>query len=94
MAAPRYDKLLETHSKEELDSWNLLRVSEDFRVIALGHPVPKYPGNALDPPLRSRFQGWLSRSFFFFFFFFFFFHIFFHFFFILRLGFSPAYFPI
>ena len=63
VAAPRYDKLLETHSKEELDSWNLLRVSEDFRVIALGHPVPKYPGNALDPPLRSRFQGWLSRSF-------------------------------
>ena len=57
VAAPRYDKLLETHSQAELDSWNLLRVSEDFRVIALGHPVPKYPGNALDPPLRSRFQG-------------------------------------
>ncbi|PSN51378.1 hypothetical protein C0J52_04471 [Blattella germanica] len=45
------------HSKEELDRWNLVRVSEDFRVIALGIPVPKYVGNPLDPPLRSRFQA-------------------------------------
>jgi hypothetical protein len=34
----------------------LVRVSEDFRVIALGLPVPRFPGFALDPPLRSRFQ--------------------------------------
>ena len=34
-----------------------LRVSEDFRVIALGLPVPHYHGNPLDPPLRSRFQA-------------------------------------
>ena len=27
------------------------------RVIALGVPVPPFPGNPLDPPLRSRFQG-------------------------------------
>ena len=55
---PRYDKLLEEgHTKEELDGWKLVRVSEDFRVIALGLPVPKYIGNPLDPPLRSRFQG-------------------------------------
>ena len=36
--------------------WQLVRVSEDFRVIALGLPVPQYIGNPLDPPLRSRFQ--------------------------------------
>ncbi|XP_067371715.1 von Willebrand factor A domain-containing protein 8 isoform X1 [Channa argus] len=57
MSAERYDKLLQEHTKEELDSWNIVRVSEDFRVIALGLPVPKYKGNMLDPPLRSRFQA-------------------------------------
>lgn len=45
------------HSKEELNQWQLVRVSDDFRVIALGLPVPKYQGNPLDPPLRSRFQA-------------------------------------
>ncbi|TNN79075.1 von Willebrand factor A domain-containing protein 8 [Liparis tanakae] len=45
------------HTKEELDLWKIVRVSEDFRVIALGLPVPKYKGNPLDPPLRSRFQA-------------------------------------
>jgi hypothetical protein len=45
------------HGQEELDQWNLVRVSEDFRVIALGIPVPRYLGNPLDPPLRSRFQA-------------------------------------
>lgn len=48
---------LQTHSKEELDSRKLVRVSKDFRVIALGLPVPRYMGNPLDPPLRSRFQA-------------------------------------
>ncbi|XP_075158408.1 von Willebrand factor A domain-containing protein c12.2 [Haematobia irritans] len=57
MAPERYDKLLETYSKEELDSWGLLRVSEDFRVVALGCPTQKYKGTPLDPPLRSRFQS-------------------------------------
>ncbi|XP_061547312.1 von Willebrand factor A domain-containing protein 8 isoform X2 [Phycodurus eques] len=57
MAAERYDKLLQEHTKEELDDWKIIRVSEDFRVIALGLPVPKYKGNPLDPPLRSRFQA-------------------------------------
>ncbi|XP_075708404.1 von Willebrand factor A domain-containing protein 8 isoform X2 [Rhinoderma darwinii] len=57
MSSERYDKLLEEHSKEELDAWKIVRVSEDFRVIALGLPVPKYSGNPLDPPLRSRFQA-------------------------------------
>lgn len=45
------------HTKEELDAWKIVRVSEDFRVIALGLPVPRYTGNPLDPPLRSRFQA-------------------------------------
>lgn len=49
--------LLQEHTKEELDSWKIVRVSEDFRVIALGLPVPKFKGNPLDPPLRSRFQA-------------------------------------
>ena len=57
VAAKRYDSLLETHSQEELDALRLVRVSEDFRVIALGLPVPRYQGNPLDPPLRSRFQA-------------------------------------
>ena len=30
---------------------------QDFRVIALGLPVPQFPGFPLDPPLRSRFQA-------------------------------------
>ncbi|KAI4486325.1 hypothetical protein M0802_012344 [Mischocyttarus mexicanus] len=55
--AARYDKLLEKHSQAELDAWQLVRVSEDFRVIALGLPSPRYPGHPLDPPLRSRFQA-------------------------------------
>ena len=40
-----------------LDSWRLVRASEQFLVIALGLPVPPYKGNPLDPPLRSRFQA-------------------------------------
>uniref|UniRef100_A0A8C8YHY0 von Willebrand factor A domain-containing protein 8 n=1 Tax=Prolemur simus TaxID=1328070 RepID=A0A8C8YHY0_PROSS len=57
MSAERYDKLLQDHTKTELDAWKIVRVSEDFRVIALGLPVPRYSGNPLDPPLRSRFQA-------------------------------------
>jgi len=55
--AQRYDSLLADHGKDVLDKWRLVRVSEDFRVIALGLPVPKYVGSPLDPPLRSRFQA-------------------------------------
>ncbi|XP_015414935.1 PREDICTED: von Willebrand factor A domain-containing protein 8 [Myotis davidii] len=57
MSAERYDKLLKDHTKAELDAWKIVRVSENFRVIALGLPVPRYSGNPLDPPLRSRFQA-------------------------------------
>lgn len=45
------------HGADELKRWGLVRVSEHFRVIALGLPVPKYQGISLDPPLRSRFQA-------------------------------------
>lgn len=55
--AQRYDKLLKEYGQNELDAWQLVRVSEDFRVMALGLPVPHYTGNPLDPPLRSRFQA-------------------------------------
>uniref|UniRef100_A0A8C6AAP9 von Willebrand factor A domain-containing protein 8 n=1 Tax=Marmota marmota marmota TaxID=9994 RepID=A0A8C6AAP9_MARMA len=57
MSAEHYDKLLQDHTKAELDAWKIVRVSENFRVIALGLPVPRYSGNPLDPPLRSRFQA-------------------------------------
>lgn len=40
-----------------MSKWNLVRVSEDFFVIALGLPVPTFNGVPLDPPLRSRFQA-------------------------------------
>ncbi|CAB3227227.1 unnamed protein product [Arctia plantaginis] len=55
--ASRYDKLLEEHGAEEVSRWRLVRVDENFRVIALGLPVPRYSGQPLDPPLRSRFQA-------------------------------------
>ncbi|XP_047029984.1 von Willebrand factor A domain-containing protein 8 [Helicoverpa zea] len=55
--ASRYDKLLEEHGAEEVSKWRLVRVDENFRVIALGLPVPRYSGQPLDPPLRSRFQA-------------------------------------
>lgn len=57
VSADRYHNLLKDHGKEVLDRMGLLRVSNDFRVIALGLPVPKYRGSPLDPPLRSRFQA-------------------------------------
>ncbi|KFM72906.1 hypothetical protein X975_02246, partial [Stegodyphus mimosarum] len=57
IAPERYDKLLSKHSKKVLDDWKLVRVSEDFRVVALGLPVPPFKGNPLDPPFRSRFQA-------------------------------------
>ena len=47
--AERYDKLLKEYGEEELANWKLVRVSEDFRVIALGLPIPHYIGNPLDP---------------------------------------------
>ncbi|RKO85785.1 AAA domain-containing protein, partial [Blyttiomyces helicus] len=53
----RYDTLAKSHSSAEMKKWNLVRTSDEFLVIALGLPVPKYEGYPLDPPLRSRFQA-------------------------------------
>ena len=47
----------QTHTAAELRRAGLIRVHPDFRVIALGHPVPMFQGMPLDPPLRSRFQA-------------------------------------
>jgi len=57
VAPARYDHLLKTRSKAELDALRLVAVHPSFQVIALGLPVPKFEGNPLDPPLRSRFQA-------------------------------------
>lgn len=57
----RYDTLLTAHTPEDLATMRLVRVHERFRVIALGLPVPRYPGHPLDPPLRSRFQARVVR---------------------------------
>uniref|UniRef100_A0A914H1R8 VWFA domain-containing protein n=1 Tax=Globodera rostochiensis TaxID=31243 RepID=A0A914H1R8_GLORO len=56
MAADKFDRLLQRYSLQQLKEWKLERVSEHFRVIALGLPVPPFYGHSLDPPLRSRFQ--------------------------------------
>jgi MoxR-like ATPase len=53
ISAQRYDALEEGGE----DVSGLVRVHPDFRVVALGLPVPQFPGNSLDPPLRSRFQS-------------------------------------
>ena len=59
MSPHRYDDLIKQgkYTVEQLNKLNIIRVDPRFRVIALGLPVPRYPGNALDPSLRSRFQG-------------------------------------
>jgi hypothetical protein len=57
VSAERFDKLAQHTSIDELTSQGLLRTHPDFRVIALGLPVPAFPGFPLDPPLRSRFQA-------------------------------------
>jgi von Willebrand factor A domain-containing protein 8 len=57
VSSERYEKLLQNHTHEELEKMKLLQVSKDFRVIAIGLPIPKYRGSPLDPPLRSRFQA-------------------------------------
>lgn len=57
VAPKRFDALLQEHTPEELASWKLVRTSDQFRCIALGLPIPRYVGNGLDPPFRSRFQA-------------------------------------
>ncbi len=48
----RYDSL----TPAERSKNNFVRVDPRFRVIVAGIPTPRYAGNPLDPPLRSRFQ--------------------------------------
>jgi len=52
----RYDDLVRGRSQQLVDRWRIIRTSENFRVMALGVPVPPFPGATLDPPFRSRFQ--------------------------------------
>ncbi|CAG8551920.1 10698_t:CDS:10 [Diversispora eburnea] len=52
----RYDSLIKTNEKTNMDEWKLVKVSDRFIVMALGLPIPPYIGHPLDPPLRSRFQ--------------------------------------
>lgn len=57
VSTQRFDELLKSYTKEQLDQLNFIRVHEDFRVIALTlPPLVEYKGHSLDPPLRSRFQ--------------------------------------
>ena len=62
VAPGRFDALMTAGGggftlQELTDDLKLVRVHERFRVIAVGVPVPPFPGNPLDPPLRSRFQA-------------------------------------
>lgn len=34
--------IFKVHGEEELNKWKLVRVDENFRVIALGLPIPRY----------------------------------------------------
>eukprot|EP00045_Choanoeca_perplexa_P012171 m.131630 g.131630 ORF g.131630 m.131630 type:complete len:1706 (-) comp15913_c0_seq3:46-5163(-) len=63
MASNRFNSLSQSISQDELTEARVAPVHPDFRVVALGLPVPRYPGNPLDPPLRSRLQSrWFSPS--------------------------------
>jgi len=58
LAAATYDRMLQGGaSVDSLTAEGIFRVHPAFRVIALGCPVPPYPGKPLDPPLRSRFSS-------------------------------------
>lgn len=58
VAPARFDELAARQGgSQALEAEDLVRVHEDFCVIAIGLPVPTFPGYPLDPPLRSRFQG-------------------------------------
>eukprot|EP00512_Aurantiochytrium_limacinum_P012667 CAMPEP_0171569504 /NCGR_PEP_ID=MMETSP0961-20121227/2381_1 /TAXON_ID=87120 /ORGANISM="Aurantiochytrium limacinum, Strain ATCCMYA-1381" /LENGTH=1133 /DNA_ID=CAMNT_0012123801 /DNA_START=78 /DNA_END=3479 /DNA_ORIENTATION=- len=55
MDPKRYNELKDQISLSETQQ-HIVSAHPDFRVIALGVPVPPYRGKPLDPPLRSRFQ--------------------------------------
>ena len=62
LSAERFDRLRAELSADSIRDMRLERVHEEFRVIALGLPVPPYRGHTLDPPLRSRFQARLVEE--------------------------------
>lgn len=53
VSSDRYQKMIERGE----DTTSFIPAHRDFRVIAIGTPVPPYPGYPLDPPFRSRFQS-------------------------------------
>ncbi|SCV74430.1 BQ2448_8069 [Microbotryum intermedium] len=53
VSADRYDLMV----KNGEDTTLFIPAHRDFRVIAIGTPVPPFPGYPLDPPFRSRFQA-------------------------------------
>jgi MoxR-like ATPase len=58
-SAARFDSL----KAEDRAKHALVRVDPRFRVIVAGVPTPKFRGNPLDPPLRSRFQyRWVGEG--------------------------------
>ncbi len=55
--AGRYDNLLAEHGQEVMDRWRLVRVSEDFRVIALGKQCSGSRQNPDNFLIRSKIVG-------------------------------------
>ncbi|BGP10994.1 hypothetical protein JCM10049v2_006888 [Rhodotorula toruloides] len=53
VSAARYDLMV----KQNEDTTSFIPAHPDFRIIALGVPVPPYSGLPIDPPFRSRFQA-------------------------------------
>ncbi|GAA5909649.1 hypothetical protein JCM8208_003837 [Rhodotorula glutinis] len=53
VSTARYDKMIQNGE----DTTSFIPTHPDFRIIALGVPVPPYPGLPIDPPFRSRFQA-------------------------------------
>lgn len=52
----RYQELLELQkSGKEINKWGLIKCDKNFRVIAIGLPVPPFSGAPLDPPFRFHF---------------------------------------
>lgn len=57
ISSQRYNELLVDYTEEQLKNMKIFKVHPNFRVIAIGLPIPPYSGTPLDPPLRSRFQS-------------------------------------
>ncbi|GAA6044030.1 hypothetical protein JCM8097_004313 [Rhodosporidiobolus ruineniae] len=53
VSSARYDLMVKKGESTE----GFIPCHPDFRVVALGSPVPPYPGLPIDPPFRSRFQS-------------------------------------